>query len=470
MLEHLEKLVHVLFAGAEVDGIDAKPGLPFQFGGGNPEAPALLHAFRNLRMQFLGLRFAKRRILVADTNCGHGRLVCRFELGVGFHHPVKVLGLAHIVVDPFADLARTVPLETHPHFQAPESPRLLKAVHVILITLVRLIEFISQVGRLHSERRRKALFVFHNDGACVERRVEPLVRIDRDRIGQVKATVTHGPLVRQKHPTTVSRVHMEPHALAIRDPAQLANIVDRTGVRGAENTDEDEGPDAIFLVARNGLFEGIEAHLKFGVRGQCPQSTAAKSDRVDGLIDGYVALLRYIDGTALADAFVLRTIAADGIATELEPDEIGGHPSAGEISTSSVGIAAQIREPAHDLALHSNRGRSDGVSTDVLIKRRANEICDDADRSWRRGDQSHVAGVAHVRAVRQQLLLKLAEHALGGRRLLRKLFGKLSIHRSRLDIRKNAFLFDMLRYSARRSTTWWPRCRNSFGSMHSPDL
>ena len=156
-----------------------------------------------------------------------------------------------------------------------------------------------------------------------------------------------------------------------------------------------------------------------------------------------MALLRHIDGAALVNTFLLCAIAADGIATELETNEIGGHASAGEISTGVVVIPTKIREPTHDLALHSDRGRADGVSTDVLIKCRTDEICDDGNRGRRRGDQSHVAGVAHVRAVRQQLLLKLAEHTLGGQRLLRKLLGKLCVHRSRLDVGKNAFLFDM---------------------------
>ena len=62
MLEHLEKFVHVLFA-VRSKGIDAKPGLSFQFRGRYPEAAALLDAFRNFGMQFLGLRFAEAGFL-----------------------------------------------------------------------------------------------------------------------------------------------------------------------------------------------------------------------------------------------------------------------------------------------------------------------------------------------------------------------------------------------------------------------
>src|SRR5579872_2129353 len=68
--------------------------------------------------------------------------------------------------------------------------------------------------------------VFYQHGPRVERRVKPLVLINRDRVGEPKSAIAHGPLVGEKHAAAVSCIDVQPHAFAIRNAPQFANVID----------------------------------------------------------------------------------------------------------------------------------------------------------------------------------------------------------------------------------------------------
>src|SRR5271165_7022580 len=102
-------------------------------------------------MQLFRLRLAQSTVLVSDTDCRHGWIGGGLELRMRRSQGVKVFCLAHVVIDPFADLACPVPLEAHPYLQAAKTPRLLEAMHVELVTLVGFIQFVGEIGGLHAE-------------------------------------------------------------------------------------------------------------------------------------------------------------------------------------------------------------------------------------------------------------------------------------------------------------------------------
>src|ERR1700691_6024290 len=105
---------------------------------------------------------------------------------------MKVFCLAHVVVDPLPDLAGSVTFETHPYLQTSKTSRLLEAVNVILVSLIGTIQFVGKVRWLHPKRRRQSAVVFDQDRSRIERRVEPLMRINRDRIRKLQPLVAHG--------------------------------------------------------------------------------------------------------------------------------------------------------------------------------------------------------------------------------------------------------------------------------------
>jgi hypothetical protein len=243
------------------------------------------------------------------------------------------------------------------------------------------------------------------------------VRVDRDRIGELEAAQDARPALREQHPAAVRRVDVDPHPLAVGDLAQAGQRVDGARVRRARDADDAQRPDAVGLVLRDRGLERVEAHLEAVVRRQDPEVLAPDADRVDRLVDGDVPLLGSVDRPAIAHALALRAVARHGVARELQADEVRHRPAARQVSARARAVSAQVREPAHRAPLHRDRGRPDRPHPEVLVQRRGQEVAQDPDRRRRRRDQAEVARVADVRAVRQQLLVDLAQELGGGQRL-----------------------------------------------------
>src|ERR1700728_595953 len=93
-----------------------------------------------------------------------------------------------------------------------------------------------------------------------------------------------------------------------------------------------------------------------------------------------------INGPAVSHSFLLYAIARDGVAGQLEADEVRHHAAAGEVAASLIVVASQVGKPANRSPLHGDASGTDRIGADILVKRRADEIRNDADRTRRRGD------------------------------------------------------------------------------------
>src|SRR5581483_1363416 len=357
---------------------------------------------------------------------------------------MQMFRLADIVVDPVADLAGTVTFEAHPNLQAAKAPRLLEPVNIVLVALIGLIKFVGKVRRLHTEGSSQAAMIFHQDGAGVERRIKPLVRIDGDGVGEFESTVAGRPLMRKQHATTIRGVGMQPHAFAIGNAAQLADVVDRARVRRAEDPDDTHGPDALFFIASNGILQRIDANLEIGVGRQGPECISSQTNAVDGLVDRDVAFFRRINSPTLLDSIVLCTIMGHGIATDFQADEVRHHAAAGEIAARLVVVAAEISQPTNHASFHGNRRGSDRICADVLIESRANEVSNNTDGVRRGSDQTHVSGMADVGAVGKQLLLQLRKDGICRTRILWQRLRKKTVDDMRLRVGEYSLVLEML--------------------------
>src|ERR1700682_3742650 len=146
---------------AKVYWINAEPRLPLQFRRPNPEFPALFDPPRYLGMQLLGLSFFQVCAPISNADCRHRRLTRRLELRMSRHHGIKVFCLAHIVVNPLPDLICSVTLETHPHLQPAKTSRLLETVNIVLVSFMGTVEFVREIGRLHSKGCRQAAIILY---------------------------------------------------------------------------------------------------------------------------------------------------------------------------------------------------------------------------------------------------------------------------------------------------------------------
>src|SRR6202161_2767046 len=129
-------------------------------------------------MQLPGLRFVQFPAPIPNADRRKGRFTGRLEVRMFSYQRIKMLRLAYIIVDPFADLVCAVPLETHPHLEPAKTSRLLEAVNIVLVALMRAIGFVCQIRRLEPKRRGQPTIILDQDRARLERRVEPFVWIN----------------------------------------------------------------------------------------------------------------------------------------------------------------------------------------------------------------------------------------------------------------------------------------------------
>ena len=98
-----------------------------------------------------------------------------------------------------------------PHFQGTEAARVLRAV--VDVVGRPLLEMV--VGRVVRERGAQRFRIAHQRASGLERRIEPLVRIDRDGIGQAEAAQIVGRLGNGRREATVGAVDVKPHAVLL---------------------------------------------------------------------------------------------------------------------------------------------------------------------------------------------------------------------------------------------------------------
>src|ERR1039458_6390029 len=94
-------------------------------------------------------------------------------------------------------------------------------------------------------------------------------------------------------------------------------------------------------------------------------------------------LFRRVHCPAVLNSILLYPVARNRIPRQLEPNEVRHHAAAGEVTSSLLVVAGQVGKPAHSASFHGHGSGSDGVSADILVESRANEIRNDADRIGR---------------------------------------------------------------------------------------
>src|SRR5215472_500655 len=121
LLKQSQQLCHMFFSRAEIDWVDAKPGLTLELGCRHPETPALLDSLGHLRMQSLRRRVIQVCSFEADADCGHRRTASRLKCRFILDKSIEVFRLPHVVVDPVSYLTSAVSLEAHPYLQTAKS-------------------------------------------------------------------------------------------------------------------------------------------------------------------------------------------------------------------------------------------------------------------------------------------------------------------------------------------------------------
>ena len=117
------------------------------------------------------------------------------ELGRGAHQLSQALGLGDVLVDEPAILVEPVLLERQPDLQRAEAARELHAVFAEPVGAAgQAARRVREVLRRERERGAVRAPIAHQDAAGLERHVQPLVQVERDRVGQLDALTSCAPL------------------------------------------------------------------------------------------------------------------------------------------------------------------------------------------------------------------------------------------------------------------------------------
>ena len=180
-------------------------------------------------------------------------------------------------------------------------------MNVELKAIVSAVPVVDEVRRLEAERRCQTGRVSNEDSADVERRIEPFVWVDRDRVRELER-LDPRTLSRHEHTAAVSRVDVKPHVLPIGNRSELGQRIDGAGIRRSCDADEAHWLSPGLLVLGDGGFEPFETEAEVVIRRQHPELFPATADCIDSLVDRDMTLLRGVDGKAIAHAVVLGAV------------------------------------------------------------------------------------------------------------------------------------------------------------------
>jgi len=127
---------------------------------------------------------------------------------------------------------------------------------------------VLQVVGQKAERAAQIRSLADEDTTGFEWLIEPLVQIERERIGERQTLEQMAALVAKNGSGAVRAIDVEPEMLRIAEPAQLGQGIDGAGVGGAGAGNYAEGPFAGGAILRDGSGQSWERQAEFLIAGK----------------------------------------------------------------------------------------------------------------------------------------------------------------------------------------------------------
>ena len=237
-----------------------------------------------------------------------------------------------------------------------------------------------EVRRLLGVDRPRELRGAVEQGRAVERRVQPLVRVDHEGVGELEAVVQRPDRRCEDAGPAVGAVDVEPQAEITCGLPDAAQVVDDPGVRrAARRDDRDDGRGV--RVSGESRTERIAGQSMVGhvddERVDVEDVEGVPHRGVHLVADGDPQPLPARRGTERVREPAAALVAGDGQGREV-PGRASGHEGASRLG----GHPGSVSEPAQHLVLRRDRTR--GLEPgDPLQRRRATRPCRTAARpSW----------------------------------------------------------------------------------------
>ena len=181
------------------------------------------------------------------------------------------------------------------------------------------------------------------------RQKQPLVRVERDRVGALDAGEPAAAPLGQKKESAVGAVRVKPELLLAGDVREGLEVVDRARVGRAGIADHGKGLESRSPIRRDRFGQCVDRDSKLGVRGDLSHVLCRESGEHRGLLDRMMGLVGDVDR---AGEEVLRQAVAPG---RDQGREIRERPAGCQNPAGRRGVADDLAEPANDVCPRSAR-------------------------------------------------------------------------------------------------------------------
>ena len=310
---------------------------------------------------------------------------------------------AQVVLDRGDERVRAIGLEGHPRTEAAERVRHLDALPDGPDRAgERSVADVLEILGLAREGGRECAGIAHEDAADGLRQVEPLVRVDRERVDAVEAREQRGARRRGRRGRAVGAVDVQPDAVPGADVGKRAERIDGTGARRARDADHGDRGDACREIGLDRTCELVGTDAKALVTADGPQRTPPESEQVACAGDRVVRLLGGIDGGRAGRDTVLARGGKRVLPRACQAGHVGERAAAREV-TARRREADQLGQPAPRHVL-DHRGQA-GAAAEVGIERGCEH---------RRGDARLEAGAIDERErARMRVRVRARQHLAG---------------------------------------------------------
>ncbi len=287
-----------------------------------------------------------------------------------------------------------------------------------------------QVAGVDLERAPQAVSVAHQQGAHLDRLVQPLVRVERDRVGQLHAGQRRAPSLRQAGEGAVGAVHVQPGVVLAADPRQLGERVDRTHRRAARVGDDQQRAPAGGQVGADRALQRVRAHAPDVVAQDHPHLVGAEPQHARGAGQRRVRLVGHVQHCARVHLPHQRLAGAG------ERRQVRGRPTRDQCAARLGRIADPLPEPVEHGQLQ--RGRAGGAQppAGIDVERARDQISQRPRPGALAGDVGEVAGMGETGDVGQHIALEVVQDLVEPRGPLGRrhrqapvqLAGRLGVH------------------------------------------
>ena len=285
-----------------------------------------------------------------------------------------------------------------------------------------------EICGIRRERIAMRELVAEEHAAHAVRRVQPFVRVERERVGAFDPA--HQMRVRgtRRGQRAERAVDVQPQAFFRADVRERAEVVERAGVDAARGADDQERTVARGAIGGDPRAQRLRIERAPVVHVDQPQRRGPEACDAQRLGDAVVHAARGIGRQARAgDPVRARVRAQRGVACGGDREQVAHRRPARQDPARIRRESEELREPRDHLALDVDRGVL--APADVRVHPGGEQLGQHARRGSRAVHPAEEARVAVARRVRAHELVERRERRADGFAVARQRFAQRALHR-----------------------------------------